>query len=156
MPEISEKELKELKRLRKVEKEEGFSDKALEFFRYRKNFLIEGDELENKADAIGNFTGACGDSVTIYLKISEGKVEDAKYRTNGCPGAVTGASALTEIAKGKTVEEVNKLKISDIVDFLREEDKSLPKHMYDCCGIAIGSLTKAIKQYKKGGKFNEK
>ena len=103
-----EEQLIDLERLRKVEqsvmvglKEQGFSDKALDLFRYRKNFLIEGDPLEDNADVVEGFTGTCGDHVDIYLKINreKGIIEDAKYRTNGCPGAVTSASAVTELLK---------------------------------------------------------
>ncbi len=60
MPEISEEELEELKRLKSVEqsviaglREEGFSEKAIEFFRYRKNFLLPDDSLKETADTVG-------------------------------------------------------------------------------------------------------
>ena len=156
MIEISKEEYEELQRLKLVEQsviagllEEGFSDKAIEFFRYRKNFLLPGDPLKNNADIIGGFTGSCGDHVDIYLKIKENIIKDAKYLTDGCPGAVTSASTVTEIVKNKHINEVSKLKISDIVEFLKEGPKGLPKNMYDCCGIAIGALRNAISRYKK-------
>ena len=151
-----EEKLKELERLKKVEqslivglKEEGFSDKALELFRFRKNFLVEGDTLENDPDAVGGFTGTCGDRVDTYLRIDKEKgiIENAKYRTNGCPGAVTSASALTELAKGKRLEEALKLNVADVIGYLEDGTGSLPKHMWDCCAIAVGSLREAIKQY---------
>jgi NifU-like protein involved in Fe-S cluster formation len=153
-----EEKLKELQRLKNVEqsiivglKEEGFSDKALDFFRYRKIFLLEGDPLEKNADAIGHFTGKCGDHIDTYLKIDKEKgiIDDAKYRTDGCPGAVTSASALTELAKGKNVEEASKLNVSDVVRSLEDGTGSLPKHMWDCCAMAVGSLREAVKRYKR-------
>ena len=151
---ISEIEFEELKRLRRVEesvlvglREEGFSEKAIEFFRRRKNFLVEGDPLKNNADVVGSFTGSCGDQVDTYLKINKNIIEDAKYITNGCPSAVTSASALTQFVKGKTLEEAGKLTMLDIIGFLKEENKSLPKH--DCITIAIRSLKDAVRRYKK-------
>lgn len=156
MPEISKEELEELRRLRLVEqsviaglREEGFSDKALEYFRYRKNFLLPNDPLKDNPNIVGSFTGACGDHVDIYLKIEGDRIKDAKYLTDGCPGAVTSASALTETIKGKRIDQIIRLRVPDIVGFLKEGPRGLPKHMYDCCGIAIGALRDAIAKYKK-------
>lgn len=149
------KKLQEMERLRLVEqsviaglKEEGFSDKAVKLFRYRKNFLTQ-DPSEYKADVKGIFTGACGDHVDTYLKIEGNKIKDAKYHTDGCPGAVTSASALAELAIGKTIKEAEKLSVKSVVEYLRESEKGLPKKMYDCCGIAIGSLRDGIKKWER-------
>lgn len=153
-----EEKIKELERLKNVEqsimvglKEEGFSDKALDFFRYRKNFLLKGDSLEKNADEIGGFTGKCGDHIDIHLRIDKEKgiIDDARYRTDGCPGAVASASALTELAKGKNVEEALKLNVVDAVRSLEDGTGGLPKHMWDCCAMAVGSLREAIKRYKR-------
>jgi NifU-like protein involved in Fe-S cluster formation len=150
--------LKELDRLQKVEqsimvglKEEGFSDKALDFFRYRRNFLLEGDPLAKNAETTGGFTGKCGDHIDTYLRIDQdhGIIEDAKYRTDGCPGAVTSASALTELAKGTNLEEALQLNVGDIVKSLEDGTGGLPKHMLDCCAMAVGSFREAIKRYNE-------
>lgn len=155
------KKLEELERLRLVEqsviaglKEEGFSDKALELFRYRKNFLIQ-DPSEYKADVRGSFTGVCGDHVDTYLKIEGNKIKDAKYHTDGCPGAVTSASALAELAIGRTIKEAEKLSVKSVVEYLKKGPKGLPKNMYDCCGIAIGSLRDGIKKWKEKSTENK-
>lgn len=155
MPEISEEEHEELKRLKLVEqsviaglREEGFSEKALELFRYRKNFLTQYPS-EYNADVKGEFTGSCGDHVDIYLKIEENKIEDAKYRTDGCPGAVTSTSALTELVVGKEIEEAKEINVNSIIEYLKEGSGGLPKHMYDCCGIAVGSLRDGIKKWEE-------
>ena len=156
MPEISREELEELRRLKLVEqsvvtglKEAGFSDKALEFFGYKKNFLLDEDSLKGNADAIGGFTGACEDHVDIYLRIEENTIRDAKFVTYGCSGAVISAAALAEMAKNRNIDEAFKLNVSDVVEFLREGSKGLPKHVYGCCSIAIGALKDAIARYKK-------
>jgi|AntAceMinimDraft_9_1070365.scaffolds.fasta_scaffold62080_4 nitrogen fixation NifU-like protein len=149
-----EKKLGEMARLKLVEqsviaglREEGFSEKALELFRYRKNFLIGGPE-EYEADVVGSFTGSCGDRVDIYLKIEENVIKDAKYTTNGCPGAVTSASAVTLLLIGKRIDEAKNLNIKSVIEYLKKGQKSLPKHMYDCCGIPIGSLKDAVSKYE--------
>jgi nitrogen fixation NifU-like protein len=156
MPEISGEELEELRRLTLVEqsvmaglREGGFSEKALEFFRYRKNFLLPDDPLKDMADVVGKFTGACGDHVDIYLKIDQDIIKDAKFLTDGCPGAVTSASALIEMIKGESTTRASELKVPHVVGFLKEGAKGLPKNMHDCCGIAIGALRDAIARYKQ-------
>ncbi len=150
------RKLQELERLKLVEesvivglREEGFSEKAIELFRYRKNFLTQQDPLKDNADAIGSFTGACGDQVTTYLRFHEGAIEYAKYTTDGCPGAVTSASALIEMVRGKNLNEAAKLRVQDIIEFLKEGSTGLPRNMWDCCGIAIGSLRQAINAFRR-------
>ncbi len=71
-------------------------------------------------------------------------ITDAKFMTDGCPGAVTSTAALSEILKGKKIREATKLGVSDVVKFLEEGAKGLPKNMQDCCGIAVGALEDAI------------
>ncbi len=159
MPEINKKEFEELKRLRLVEqsvmaglKEAGFSDKALEFFGYKKNFLLDEDPLKEKANATGGFTGACGDHVDIYLKIEGNIIKDAKFVTYGCSGAVISAAALAEMIRNRDIDQTFKLNVSDVVEFLKEGPRGLPKHRWDCCGIAVGALKDAITYYRKPNK----
>jgi len=156
MPEMSKEEFEELKRLRLVEqsvmiglKEMGFSDKALEFFGYKKNFLLDGDSLKENANAIGGFTGACGDHVDIYLKIRENVIENAKFISYGCSGAVISAAALAEMIKNRNIDQAFKLDISDVVEFLKEGSRGLPRSKHDCCDIAVIALRDAIDRYKK-------
>lgn len=158
-----ERKLEELERLKLVEQsviagleEGGFSDKAIELFRYRKNFLLPDDSLKDEPDIVGSFTGACGDHVEMYLTIDQDIIKDAKFLTDGCPGAVTSASALTGLAMGKDIEEAEKLSVKSVVEYLKEGSRGLPKSMYDCCGIAVGSLRNAIKKYKNVKKFRKK
>jgi NifU-like protein len=87
----------------------------------------------------------------LRIDKEKGTIEDAKYRTDGCPGAVTSASALTELAKGKRLEETLRLNVDDVVRYLEDGTGSLPKHMWDCCAIAVGSLREAIKHARVHG-----
>jgi nitrogen fixation NifU-like protein len=137
MPKLSEGRLELLR-------EAGYSEKAIE---YLKNDVNVG-RMENP-DAVGNYTGECGDTIRTYLRIDEEMIKNAKFLYTGCAGAGSSGSAITELAKGKRLGEARNLSLNDIVEHLREEKRALPKSKYDCCEIAIGSLREAIRQYEK-------
>lgn len=152
MPEISEEDWKEFRRLKAIGKsvltglrEEGFSGKAFELFKYRKNFLTR-DPDDYSVEVVGSFPGDRGDRVDIFLRIENAIIKDARYRTDGCPGAVISASALTDWVIGRDLEKVSSLNVSSILNYLKEGSKGLPEHMHDCCGIAVGSLKDALEK----------
>lgn len=111
--------------------------------------MLDEDSLKRNADAIGGFTGSCEDHVDIYLRVEENTIRDVKFVTYGCSGAVISADALAEMAKNRNIDKAFKLNISDVVEFLREGSKRLPKNVYGCCSIATGALKDAIARYKK-------
>jgi len=87
----------------------------------------------------------CGDVMKLQLKISkENVVEDAKFKTFGCGSAIASSSLATEWVKGKTVEEVLKIKNTDIVNEL-----SLPPVKIHCSVLAEDAIRAAIADYKK-------
>ncbi|MEN8692862.1 MAG: iron-sulfur cluster assembly scaffold protein, partial [Desulfobacterales bacterium] len=78
-----------------------------------------------KANGIGEVGNPlCGDMMTIYLKITDEKIEDIKFQTFGCGSAIAVSSMLTEIARGKTVEEAKKITNKDVAKAL----EGLPKN----------------------------
>ncbi|NBX76004.1 MAG: Fe-S cluster assembly scaffold IscU [Proteobacteria bacterium] len=87
----------------------------------------------------------CGDVMKLQLKINdENVVEDAKFKTFGCGSAIASSSLATEWVKGKTVEEVLKIKNTDIVNEL-----SLPPVKIHCSVLAEDAIRAAIADYKK-------
>jgi NifU-like protein involved in Fe-S cluster formation len=121
-------------------KEAGYSEKVIELYRNKVNVGVI-----DKPDVNLAYTGPCGDTMKIYLKISdEGVVEDAKFQYLGCPGAASSGSAITRIVKGKKLEEAKRITEQDILKDLG----GLPESKLHCPKLAIATLEKAIAIYE--------
>lgn len=93
----------------------------------------------------------CGDMMTIYLKIDEKdkRISDIKFQTFGCGSAIAVSSMLTEMAKGKTLDEARKISNKDVAEAL----EGLPKNKLHCSNLGADALHMAIQDYddKKAG-----
>ncbi len=90
----------------------------------------------------------CGDTMTIYIKVKNNRIVDIKFQTFGCAAAIATSSMITELAKGKTIEEAEKITRDDVADAL----EGLPPIKMHCSNLAADALKAAIEDYKKGKK----
>lgn len=118
-----------------------YTDKVKDYYRNPKNV----GEIENP-DAVGEVGSlVCGDALKLYLKIDENQViTDAKFQTFGCGSAVASSSILTEMVKGKTLEEAQKITNDDICNELG----GLPDQKIHCSVMGKEALDAAIANYK--------
>ena len=87
----------------------------------------------------------CGDTMTIYIKVKNNRIVDIKFQTFGCAAAIATSSMITELAKGKTIEEAEKITRDDVADAL----EGLPPIKMHCSNLAADALKAAIEDYKK-------
>lgn len=120
----------------------GYADRAIDYFLEKKNMGSLPD-----ADQVSELTGHCGDTMKVYLKVSEGRVEDVRYQVLGCPGAIASAMAAVELVRGKTLEEAKRLKDADIF----KEIVDLPDQKQHCIRLSVKALQKAIDDYIENG-----
>ena len=101
-------------------------------------------EIKN-ADGVGTVGNpSCGDIMTIYIKIKDNKIDDIKFKTYGCAAAIASTSMATEMVKGKTLEEAEKLTRKDVA----KELGGLPAVKMHCSNLAADALRKAIEDYR--------
>jgi len=118
-----------------------YTDKVMEHFRNPRNM----GEIPN-ADGVGVVGNPiCGDLMSIYIKVKDNKLEDVKFKTFGCGAAIATSSMITELAKGKTLDEAMKITRGDVADSLG----GLPPIKMHCSNLAADGLHAAIQDYLK-------
>jgi len=98
------------------------------------------------ADGIGEVGNpVCGDMMTFYIKVKDNKIEDVKFKTFGCGAAIAVSSMVSEMVKGKTLDEAMKVSNKDVA----KELGGLPKNKLHCSNLGADALHKAIENYLK-------
>jgi len=116
-----------------------------------KNFMNPKNLGEIKdADGIGKVGNpTCGDVMWLYIKVKKEKgkeiITDIKFKTFGCAAAIATSSMITQLAKGKPIQDAEKITKADVADSL----KGLPPVKMHCSNLASDALKKAIEDYRK-------
>lgn len=117
-----------------------YTEKVIEHFQNPRNVGV----IDN-ADAVGEMASpTCGDTMKVYLKVENGVITDIKFKTYGCAAAIASSSIATEMVKGKTVDEAEKLTKAMII----EELGGLPEQKIHCSLLAEDAIHAAILDYK--------
>ena len=125
-----------------------YTEKVMEHFKNPRNV----GEIPD-ADGVGTVGNpVCGDLMTIYIKVKDNRLVDIKFKTYGCGSAIATSSMITELAKGKTLEEGLKITRANVADELG----GLPPVKMHCSNLAADALHAAIEDYyKRHGKSGE-
>ncbi len=124
----------------------NYSKKVIQNFKNPKNL----GEIKD-ADGIGKVGNpVCGDVMWLYIKVAKNKegkeiLKDIKFKTFGCAAAIATSSMITQLAKGKTIEEAEKITRGDVADSLQ----GLPPVKMHCSNLSSEALRAAIKDYRK-------
>jgi nitrogen fixation NifU-like protein len=122
-----------------------YTETVKDHFLNPRNYLM-GDENAFDADAVGIVGNPiCGDQMKMYIKVKDDKIADIRWKTYGCASAIASTSALSELAKGKTLDEALKIDANMIDDYLGK----LPKHKFHCSVLGHDALHEAIKSYRE-------
>jgi len=126
-----------------------YSEKVLEYFHNPRN-VGELDDPDGTGQ-VGN--AACGDIMKITISVIDGVISDIRFKTFGCAAAIATSSMITEMVKGKTLDEALKITNRDVA----EELGGLPKQKMHCSNLAADALKAAIEDYteriqEQGGK----
>ena len=118
----------------------GYSKKVMEHFMNPRNVgVIENPDGYGK---VGN--PVCGDVMEIFISVKDDIITDIKFRTFGCGSAIATSSMVTELAKGKNVDEAMKITRGDVASEL----DGLPPQKMHCSNLAADALHEAIKDYR--------
>ncbi len=116
-----------------------YTEKLIEHFKNPRNIGAMPD-----ADGVGSMGDpACGDYLSIFIKIKGGRLEEVKFTVFGCPAAIATTSVLTEIAVGKTIEEALEITDQDIAEALG----GLPDPKMHCSNLGTEALLRAVLDY---------
>ena len=125
----------------------AYSDKVVDHFNNPRNM----GSFKKEEEGVGTgMVGApeCGDVMKLQIKVQDDTIVDAKFKTFGCGSAIASSSLATEWLKGKTVEEAQKIKNTDIV-----QELNLPPVKIHCSVLAEDAIKAALADYQKKAEY---
>ncbi len=118
-----------------------YSEKVIDHFQNPRNV----GEIKD-ADGTGEIGNpVCGDMMSFYIKVKDNIIEDVKFKTFGCGAAIAVSSMVSEMAKGKTLDEALQITNASVA----KELGGLPANKMHCSNLGADALHKAIEDYKK-------
>jgi NifU-like protein involved in Fe-S cluster formation len=123
-----------------VLRESGYSSKAIDLYLNKVNVGTCDD-----TNMCFGYTGPCGDTMEIFLHVDINRIRDAKFQAIGCEGAFICGSAITEMIKGMTMDQVENIEKDQVIAYLG----GLPEEKYDCACLAVTTLRKTLQKFKK-------
>tara|TARA_R100000951_G_scaffold43756_1_gene36980 strand:+ start:768 stop:1142 length:375 start_codon:yes stop_codon:yes gene_type:complete len=123
-----------------------YSDKVLDHYENPRNVgKMDREDTDVGTGMVG--APACGDVMQLQIRVEDGIIQDAKFKTYGCGSAIASSSLLTEWVKGKSLEEAGRISNTDIA-----KELTLPPVKIHCSVLAEDAIKAAIKDYNKKGR----
>ncbi|MCL2094815.1 iron-sulfur cluster assembly scaffold protein [Candidatus Saccharibacteria bacterium] len=128
-----------------------YSDAVKQHFLHPKNYLM-GDESAFQYDGRGVAGNpVCGDEMIIMIKVKDDRITDIAWKTYGCASAIASTSALSELAKGQTLDQAAAITAQQVADYLG----GLPEHKFHCSVLGFQALRAAVADYRGEAKASE-
>jgi len=128
----------------------AYSDKVIDHYENPRNVgKFDADEDNIGTGMVG--APACGDVMRLQIKVKDGVIEDAKFKTYGCGSAIASSSLVTEWVKGLSLEDAGKIKNTDLADEL-----ALPPVKIHCSVLAEDAIKAAVADYSSKNEINAK
>jgi nitrogen fixation NifU-like protein len=121
----------------------AYSDKVIDHYENPRNVGTFGKEEDDIGTGLVG-APACGDVMRLQIKVKDGRIEDAKFKTFGCGSAIASSSLATEMIKGMTLDQAAEIKNTVIV-----QELNLPPVKIHCSVLAEDAIKAAIEDYKK-------
>ncbi len=122
-----------------------YSDKVIDHYENPRNVgKMDREDKDVGTGMVG--APACGDVMQLQIRVEDGIIEDAKFKTYGCGSAIASSSLLTEWVKGKSLEEAGRISNTDIA-----RELTLPPVKIHCSVLAEDAIKAAIEDYNKKG-----
>jgi nitrogen fixation NifU-like protein len=117
-----------------------YSPRVLDYWQHPRNWGIM-----DEADGYGRVTGTCGDTMELSIQVCYERIMKCTFDTDGCGTSIACASAITDLAMGKTIDEARLISASTLIDYL----EGLPEEDRHCASLAAQTLMAAIRDYRE-------